>query len=74
MQLGCNLDTALMQSIFNLDATQMQCRFNLRKTKLNFDMILAQLQPQLFWAFYALEVAKMSVVVCAVLVKNEYCV
>ena len=44
MQLGCNLDTAWLQSRCNLDATQMQYRCNLRKTKLNFYMSLAQLQ------------------------------
>ena len=30
----------------------MQCRCNLRKTKLNFDMSLALLQPQLVWFSY----------------------
>ena len=43
-----------MQSRCNLDATQMQCRCNLRKTKLNFDMSLAQLQPQLVFVFFGI--------------------
>ena len=52
-QLKCNLDTTLMQSRYNLDATQMQCRCNLRKTKLNFDVSLAQFQPQLVFYFFS---------------------
>ena len=47
MQLWCNLGADYMQFRCNSDATQMQCRFNLRYSKLNFDMGLAQLQPQL---------------------------
>ena len=55
MQYRCNLDAIQVQSRCNLDATQMKSRFNLRYSKLNFDMSLAQLQPQLVGLFSPLE-------------------